>query len=464
MSILNVLSIGRTGLGVASIGLETVGHNVANAATEGFSSRSVSISNLDPAQVGGLWLGRGASVTSLVRHADQLLGQQITGAAGDQAQAAMTNQYLATVEAHFDETSGSSMASTLEVFFDSLNQLTSDPSDFILRSGVVDSAESLGHAINATADNLQETMDGVQADLEVYVAQVNDMLSMVAEYNAMLGATTSNQSGQGDIMDKRDQLINEAAESIGVTVDLQGDGQAVVFMGGHAVVMGPDSRQVALGLDGAGNPKVTVSADGGTIDVTQYLGGKVGGVVDAHTNMAGYLSSLDDFVTDLSDAFNIQHNAGFDRTGVAGGDFFAYTAGSVGDAAKSFSVVEALQSDANLFAAAGAVTALAGDDDNLKLLLQIQDIDLFGGGLRTAQEAMSGIYGQVGADIRDAQTNYEVSSYEMSDLLGLRTSISGVDLDQQASDMIAWQAMYQASSRVIRVASEALDELMQLIR
>jgi flagellar hook-associated protein 1 FlgK len=77
---------------------------------------------------------------------------------------------------------------------------------------------------------------------------------------------------------------------------------------------------------------------------------------------------------------------------------------------------------------------------------------------------MSGIYGQVGADIRDAQTNYEVSSYEMSDLLGLRTSISGVDLDQQASDMIAWQAMYQASSRVIRVASEALDELMQLIR
>jgi flagellar hook-associated protein 1 FlgK len=463
MSILNVLSIGRTGLGVASIGLEVVGHNVANSATVGFTKQSLNISSVDPVDLGGLWLGRGASVTELVRNADQLLGQQITSASGEQAEAATTHQYLSTIEVHFDETSSSSMASTLEAFFDSLSSLTTDPSDEVLRAGTLADGESLAYAINATADNLQESMDGVQQDLEGHVDEVNDLLEKVAHYNGLLGATTSNQFGQGDYMDQRDQLINEAAEVFGVTVDLQGDGQATVFIGGHAVVMGPDSRTVTLGVDASGAPKVTISAGGASIDVTQYLGGKIGGVVDAHSDMSGYLSSLDDFVTDLADAFNAQHNAGFDATGAAGGDFFSYSAGTVGDAAKSFSVLAALQSDAKLFAAAGAATSSSGDDDNLKLLIDLQHLDLFDGGTRTAQEEMATIYSAVGSDISDAAKAYEVSTFEMSDLLSLRNSISGVDLDQEASDMIAWQAMYEASARVIRVANEALDELMQLV-
>jgi flagellar hook-associated protein 1 FlgK len=42
-------------------------------------------------------------------------------------------------------------------------------------------------------------------------------------------------------------------------------------------------------------------------------------------------------------------------------------------------------------------------------------------------------------------------------------SISGVDLDEEAADLLAWQAAYQAAARVVTATNEMLGELMNIV-
>ena len=158
-------------------------------------------------------------------------------------------------------------------------------------------------------------------------------------------------------------------------------------------------------------------------------------------------------------AFNTQHNAGFDQAGAAGGDFFAFTAGSE---AITLGVDTALRADPTLLAIAGAATAAAGDGDNLAVLLDVEDQLLHAGATRTTTEALADIYAEVGRDIETAEMDHSVFELQLEDILMLRDSVSAVDLDEEATNLMAYQASYQAAARVLTATNELLDVLMRV--
>ena len=175
--------------------------------------------------------------------------------------------------------------------------------------------------------------------------------------------------------------------------------------------------------------------------------------------MDGYLDDLNTWVDDLGTAFNVQHGAGFDASGTAGADFFAFTAGSE---AQTFAIDATLLGDVTLLAAAS--NAAAGDDGNLDLLIAQEATLNHVGGTQTAGDALAQIYGDLGRDVSGLEVTNQTHQAELADMVELRQAISGVDLDEEAANLMQWQAAYEASARVISTTNELLDTLIAMGR
>ena len=251
------------------------------------------------------------------------------------------------------------------------------------------------------------------------------------------------------------------AEEIGATVHFTPQWQATVFIGGHAAVSGGAARTLSVTTNATtGAPQVNLSAGSvAVVAVTSNLGGSFGGFSDSWVAADGYLSDLDTFVSELATPFNAQHQAGFDANAAAGGDFFTFT---VGAEASTIDVDASLAADVSLFAAAQFGLGNAGDDGNLDLLLDLESTLSHQGGTLTGADALSAIYRQIGHDVSSFDFDNQMRQWELADMNELRQSISGVDLDEEAANLMAWQAAYEASARVITTTNQLLDTLMAM--
>ena len=116
----------------------------------------------------------------------------------------------------------------------------------------------------------------------------------------------------------RQPLLGELAESVGATVELKADGQAVVVIAGHVAAGIGDYRPLSLSENADGEPVVSIGMDAGAFDITGEIGGAVGGLVAARTQMSTWVDDLDAFAFTVGSAFNTQNAAGFDTAGTAG--------------------------------------------------------------------------------------------------------------------------------------------------
>ncbi len=461
MSLIASLNTAASGLRVATTGLNVTSHNVANSTTEGFSKRSLRTTTADPIDRYGIGLGQGARGTDVRRTTNFLVNQSLVTAVGKESRSQARFMALAGVEASFDELGQSGPSALLDDFFDALNELSRDPADLSLRQGVLTTADRLALAVNQTAQDLRRGRDDVLTELDESLPVLQAKLDEVAELNGRVVAAGS-ELAAGDLADRRDQLVTELAQDLGVTARFLGDGTAQVFIGTHAVVSGARARELTLGQDAVtGAPELLLSADAGQINVTSFVGGRLGGLFDADADMSAVITDLDTFAADFATAVNAQHAAGFDRAGAPGGDVFTFTPG---DAAASFALDATLAADPQRLAAAGAATAEAGDADNLFLLIALESTALFSAGTETSGEFLSGIYAEVGRRTATAELDQQAAELRLADLAELRDSISGVDLDQEATELMAWQAAYEASARVVSAANQMLSELMDMVR
>jgi flagellar hook-associated protein 1 FlgK len=460
MSLFTSLYAARSGLRAASSGIAVVSHNVANAATEGFSRRRIVASTSEPVRLGNAWFGTGVSVKGVSRVTDQLIAERVVRITGKEARATSSRDILSSLEkVAFDGSTGRSSADLLSAFYDSMRRLSTDPSDRSLRAAMVTSGVALADNLNQTSRSMTETLDGIVAELRATVDGIQEKLDKIASLNRSV-AQSGQSLGAGDFADDRDQLIAEVAEELGATVDFTNEGQATLFVGGHAIVSGGVARTLAIGGTPAA-PTITVSADRGVIDLTALAGGRFGGMMDAFNTTSGLLTDLNTFAADLATNVNTQHTAGFDLNGVAGIDFFTVTAGTEG---ASIAVDATIEADPGLVAAAGAVPVGVGDGDNLALLIGLEDGLNFSGATVTGEDALADIFAELGREVSTADLNSQALATEKSDLAELRESVSGVSLDEEATSLISWQAAYQASSRVVTATNQLLGELMEMVR
>lgn len=459
MGISSALNAARTGLSAASMGIETTSNNVANAATEGYSRRAVRTTSGAAVTLGGHARGTGVAIDRISRASDFFITRRIVDTAGDAGEATARRDALVLAESWFSEGEVNGLSTRLQDFYDSLSSASADPGNASARRAVVTAATRFANGISRVASALVD----VQTELESRVADVasdtNERLAEVADLNGKILEAGDPDAAAG-LIDRRDQVVRGLAEDLGAEIRVDRDtGEATVLLGGVALVQGDRSLEVAAGENSDGELTLLVTSIG-DMDAQASVSGRVGGIMAAWSKIEGYLDQLDSLASDLGQAVNDQHALGYDTDGAAGGDVFTWDSGGE-HASTSFEVDGSLSASTLAFASDSAGSV--GDIGNLQSMLDIESSELFAGSTQSGEQFLNALVSEVGSDVNEAESDVQHFGAVLSDLDSLRDSVSGVDLDEEAAQLIQYQTAYQAAAKMLGAADELMQTLLQVL-
>ena len=104
------------------------------------------------------------------------------------------------------------------------------------------------------------------------------------------------------------------------------------------------------------------------------------------------------------------------------------------------------------------------DSRNALALGQLQIQDTMAGGKTSYQGAYAQLVGDVGNKTREIQVTGEAQKSLLDQAIAAREAQSGVNLDEEAANLIRYQQAYQAAARVIDVGSRLFDNLLSMGR
>ena len=353
----SLLSIGKSGLMAAQVGLSTTGHNIANANVPGYSRQTVVQSNMLPQGSGGYFVGTGTEVTQIKRQYDDFLTKQLLGAESNEAsldsfyaQVSQIDNLLA------DSTSGLSPA--LQDFFKGVQDATSNASTDASRNAMLSSANTLAARFQGLSDRLNEIGEGVNSQITSTVTQINTYAAQIGKLNNdIAGLTVDPSKAPNDLLDQRDQMISELNKLVKVTVTKGDANTLTVSIGsGQPLVIGNRNFELATTPSLTDVSRVTIGyATGNKISPlpeNSLSGGALGGLLDFRSGALDRAQNeLGQVAAGLAASFNAQHQLGQDRNGDLGGNFFddikAYVGADSRNSSLSTAVVTGVVKDAS---------------------------------------------------------------------------------------------------------------------
>ena len=101
-----------------------------------------------------------------------------------------------------------------------------------------------------------------------------------------------------------------------------------------------------------------------------------------------------------------------------------------------------------------------GDNRNVQLLADALGKKVLDGGTSSLTDSTNRLVGSVGVMTRQAQTSRDAQAIVKQESLDARDSISGVNLDEEAANLLRFQQAYQAAAQLIGVASTLFNSLL----
>lgn len=425
------LSIAVSGLRAHSHAIDATAHNIANVATEGYRRVRVDLTSGHPRVTALGPMGSGVEIEGLSRATDRLADERVRRSSAQSSFFTARSQVSQLAEDVFGEPDRG-VTTSINRLFDAYSTLATAPTDSAARAQVIGSLGDVAGRINEVRAGLEGIQTDAVARLRTEVEAGNQLAERVAEIN-----TFARQPGglPADLADELDRALDSLSERFGARSYVQPDGRVRVTIEGRAIV--DADRAVALQVPDS--PLGQVDHPTGPIT----LGGTAGGLQEVIQNdIGGYRTRLDAFVTDMIDTMNTLHGTGFTPDGVAGGDLFEQVDGRVNVLVTTTDELAASDS------ATGPLGGAVAD-----ALAQLRGT--VGGDYREVITSVSNSVASLG---RSAETATSVASAAQS----VRDSITGVNLDEEMTNMIAQQRAYEASARVITIVDEMLQTLLSM--
>jgi flagellar hook-associated protein 1 FlgK len=455
----SLLDISREALLADQVALNVTASNVANQNTAGYTNEVVSFQSSDAVTLRGSTYGSGVTANA-VSQRDRVLEQRVQQQTQTQAQSGALESALQQVQNVFGLSSTSTSASSTQLgtdinaFFGSLSALTSDPSDTATRQNVIATATTLVGAFNSAANQLSQVSWSLNQQAVSDVGQVNSLTTTIASLNAQI-ASISPTADAGTLEDQRQLAIAQLSQLVGLdqistpqnSITLTTSSGAVLVSGNESFSMG--TRQVGGNTDVlAGDPPQ---------DVTSNLtGGDLGGVLQARdTELPTYSSALDSLAYGIGTQVNQQNEQGIDSSGNPGQAIFSLPTGQAGAAA----TIQVLPINPGAIAAATSGEGSAGND-NAVALANLSTANIVG--RQTASGFLASFLGQIGSDTARATTDNTAQQATLTQLTTQRDSLSGVSLDEEASNLTQYQRSYQAASQVFTIVDSLMASAINL--
>ncbi|MGB9866331.1 MAG: flagellar hook-associated protein FlgK [Bacillota bacterium] len=457
MSTFRGIEIGRSAISTHKLALDVVAQNVASANVSGYSRQSVQMKAVSYAQSGlsdvQKFTGAGVTVERVARLRDAFLDKQIRQETATKGWADARLETLNQVEVVMNELESTGIRARLDEFWNALQELSLNPESVSVRATVVQRGEALCEAFRHTVEWLRQLQENLNYQIQTTVGRINDIASQLAELNDQIVRARARGECSNLLEDRRDLLIDELSEFGPVDVTVRTEGAAIIKLGGFPIVDAYGLEKLEFQAVGAsGYPVVTWGPEG---RVLQIGTGRLKGLLEARDELAAsYIEDLNQLARSIVDEVNALHRKGYGLDGTTTGlDFFV-----MGKDASDLQVREDILKNPSLVAA--SASGEPGDGSNALAMAQLKQKTLMVNATATWDDYIRSITARLGIETQEAKRVSENQELLLKDLENRRESVSGVSLDEEATEMIKLQHAYNAAARLITAYDELLEVLI----
>jgi flagellar hook-associated protein 1 FlgK len=448
------LEIGKRALLSHQVYLQTIGHNIANVNTPGFTRQRVRISASYPESLTYGQVGTGIRVDDVRHVRDMFLRQQYREANKSFGQWSYKEKTLAQIESLFNEPQDNALNEQLNDFWDAWSELSLSPESSPPRKMVLEQARTLINGFHQLSGQLTKLREATDRDLTGMVERINGLTSEIANLNQQIKSQELGGTRANDLRDERDRLTDELSLIIDVRTREKANGASIVYMGAMVLVDGSDSFDLGTRLVQEGDLITHDLVWKGTEVRLTNINGELAGLLQTRDEIIPqYLDQLNRLARSLVQEINRIHRSGYGyQNNLTDVNFFdpTYT-----DAA-TIRLNPEIEFDLNKIAASSAPDA-PGDNSIALQLAGLRDRPLLSDNTATLNDFYNGLIGGLGIESQEAKSftdNYELLSHQADNA---RQAVEGVSLDEEMANMVKFQHAYDAAARVITTMDQALD-------
>lgn len=474
MSAFSSLEINKRALLANRFAIDTTSNNVANANTPGYARRSPVLTQSDPLNRGGHMRGTGVLVSKLQNYRQEFFDKEVRMTSSSKSGFQMDTQYLKRIETILGEPSDQSISNLITNFFNSFNDLASQPENSGYRQNSISNAEALTDRFNVTAEKFLETRNDALNQISTNIKDANALISEIASLNKEIAQVKGELSNEAHtFLDKRELKLEKLSGLMNINVTYEDDGTANVFSNGTNIITKDQGTKLKLDVttdQTTGEKTAQINAGSSSVDIQN---GEFGTLLQHynvtldHQNSSGdfsVASEFNRFVTDIASQVNgiIEQGYGMnDPDGTPPGrSLFTSDTGDIN--AFNIKISDEIRTiPENL-----PVSDAAGETGNAQIALQIARLGENNTALddQSFSEFYSNYIGKIGHASRSANNALETATLSSDQLKNQRESVIGVNLDEEAINLVKYQKAFEASSRAVSVTNDILTTLVNIIR
>ena len=321
----SLINIGMSGLNASQGALATVGNNIANANTSGYSRQQIVQGSGASQQVGGVFIGTGTTLADVRRVYNSYLDAQLQTTTSLNGDAQAYLDQIGTVDKLLsDKNTGVSAA--LSSFFSSLQTSAAAPGDVSARQLLLTSAQTLSNRFNSISSQLNQQNEGINSQLDTLTSMVNQHTATIASLNKQIAQATTAGNTPNNLLDARNEAVRTLNELVGVTVQEHDNVYDITLGTGQTLVQGSTSNTLSAvpGQVDKSQFSIQINYQQSSSDVTSVLsGGKIGGLLRYRDDvLAPAINDLGRTAIVVADAINKQLGQGLDANGEFGSSMF----------------------------------------------------------------------------------------------------------------------------------------------
>lgn len=489
----NTLNVANKGLMTSQTALHTVGHNISNANTNGYSRQRVELQAdlaFKYAAVGQL--GSGVKMESIIRISNKFVARQLRQETSHLEKFSAHSEAIDQLEMIFNEPTTTGINYNISEMFDSWKELSLNPELSTSKTLVAEKSKTFADSVNYMQTQMERLLDETHEEVVQEVEYFNTAIDKLKTLNKQIYNVTLRGQSPNDLLDQRDLLLREVSGIADVEVNFDNyervniklDKKDVLKFDGNSRVLEYEKTDYSK-ESGKLKLEKELNSDGSEVDGSNEIGdieinsGSIYGFLDSIKDVNQASDELNLFAKALAEAVNTIHK-GEEKQAI---DFFKYdkdtkkltvneeimenpsqiNAGVIisdepipGDGSRALEISK-LRHIRFLFDKDGNISnKYMEKNDAGKYVMQFEDNK----NGKTIEDLYRAIVTTVGIKKEHSDSMIDNQEVVLEQLHYRRESESGVSLDEEVSDLIRFQSAYQANARVIQTIADMLDTLI----
>ena len=466
-----IFSRALDGLNVSQRGLTVTANNIANVNTDGYARQNLIQGSR--AIFGDGSSGGGVFASGVVSVVDPFIERQLSNEMADWGTLDGRRNTLQNIETVVADRDGKGLGGAMNSFFTSWSDLSQNPQSGSLRSVVREKGRVTTDLFKSLSKNLNNLRNSLSQTIDARTDNINQLTRQVADLNRSI-VNSGDDSTKAELRNQRNLVVRNLSTEIGINYFEHSDGALVIQVQGSGFSLVDRFQSSTLNMidtpSAGGTVQITGTLPGsgsGTLDLTSKItaGRLAGNILDRNEVINDQIADLDELAYEFTTRMNAAHQNGYGLDSVTGRNFFAPVSGASG-AASTMALDNSVLTSLDAIAAAGQdpIVSGVGDSANARAMISLQSALTMESGTKTFSQYFTAMGTSVGILSAQVKGSFQGKQTLVDKLQIQRENISAVNLDEEASDLIRYQKAFEASTRVLSIANEMMDSVMELTR